>query len=487
MQIIDLTACTLSQMIHKREVSCVEVLTAYLNRLQEVNPKFNAVVSLVDPDRLISTAKERDSQLSRGESMGWMHGMPTAIKDMSWTAGIKTTQGSLIYKDFVPTTDSLLVQRVKGAGAILIGKTNTPEFGLGSHTFNEVFGVTSNAYDFAKTAGGSSGGAAVAVALQMLPVADGSDFMGSLRNPAGWNNIFGMRPSFGRVPMYPNPELYLSQLSTEGPMARDVRDLAALLETQAGADPRVPSSLSSKLTGLSGLNTVLNRTPPSIKIAWLGNLDGYLPMEAGIEDTCLRALKRFVSSGPTQASLENVLPLFNPSSVWSAWLIWRQVLTASRIAPHLINPHNRALLKPEALWEYDQSVGLQANTLTSASVQRSTFYQHMLAHFERHDVLALPSAQVWPFDKTIRYPAEINTLNGSIKMDTYHRWMEVVIYATFAGLPCISVPAGFNANGLPIGVQLIGKPQGDTELLQIAYAYSQTIADLLKVKPLVKP
>jgi len=467
-------------MIHKRELSCVEVLDAYLERVQAYNPKFNAVVSLVDTHELRGLAKERDSQLSRGESMGWMHGMPTAVKDLSLTAGIKTTQGSPIFKDFVPTTDSLMVQRIRGAGAILIGKTNTPEFGLGSHTFNEVFGVTSNAYDFSKTAGGSSGGAAVAVTLHMLPVADGSDFMGSLRNPAGWNNIFGMRPSFGRVPSYPSAELYLSQLSTEGPMARNVSDLASLLEVQAGADPRVPFSLTHKLSGLS---TVLDRAPPSIKIAWLGNLGGYLAMEDGIEDTCLGALKRFVTAGPPQTSLESVSPLFNPSLVWDAWLVWRQVLTASKIAPLLANPHNRALLKPEALWEYEQSVGLQANTLTSASVQRSAFYQHILAHFEHHDVLALPSAQVWPFDKSIRYPSEIKTTRGSIKMDTYHRWMEVVIYATFAGLPCISVPAGFNEHGLPIGLQLIGKPQGDTELLQIAYAYSQTIGVTLKANP----
>ena len=289
MQIIDLPAHVLSEKIHSKEISCVEVLNAYLSRIQLLNPKFNAIVNLVDASELLKIAHLRDAQLSRGESMGWMHGMPIAIKDLSATAGIKTTQGSPIYKDFIPKADSLMVERIKKAGAILIGKTNTPEFGLGSHTFNELFGVTSNAYDPTKSAGGSSGGAAVAVALQMLPVADGSDFMGSLRNPAGWNNIFGMRPSFGRVPSSPAGDFYTAQLSTEGPMAKNITDLAALLEIQSGPDLRSPLSLEGKLTGLT---KVLHHTPASIKIAWLGDLNGYLPLEIDIEDTCLKALQQ---------------------------------------------------------------------------------------------------------------------------------------------------------------------------------------------------
>jgi len=480
MQIIDLPAHVLSERIHSKEISCVEVLNAYLSRIQLLNPKFNAIVNLVDPSELLKIAQLRDAQLIRGESMGWMHGMPIAIKDLSSTAGIKTTQGSPIYKDFIPKTDALMVQRIKEAGAILIGKTNTPEFGLGSHTFNDLFGVTSNAYDPTKSAGGSSGGAAVAVALQMLPVADGSDFMGSLRNPAGWNNIFGMRPSFGRVPSSPVGDFYTAQLSTEGPMAKNVTDLAALLEIQSGPDLRAPLSLEGKLTGFT---KILNQTPASIKIAWLGDLNGYLPMEIGIQDTCLKALQHFTTTGPHGSSLDLVKPNFTPESVWQTWLVWRQALTAAKIAPHLKNPDNRALFKPEALWEFDESIGLEFSTFSNASAQRGVFYQQMLEYFKSHDVLALPSAQVWPFDKSWRYPKEIKTASGLVSMDTYHRWMEVVIYATLAGLPCISVPAGFGSNGLPIGIQLIGKPRGDSELLQIAFAYAQTIEDVLKIKP----
>ena len=480
MQIIDLPAHVLSEKIHSKEISCVEVLNAYLSRIQLLNPKFNAKVNLVDASELLKIAHLRDAQLSRGESMGWMHGMPIAIKDLSATAGIKTTQGSPIYKDFIPKADSLMVERIKKAGAILIGKTNTPEFGLGSHTFNELFGVTSNAYDPTKSAGGSSGGAAVAVALQMLPVADGSDFMGSLRNPAGWNNIFGMRPSFGRVPSSPAGDFYTAQLSTEGPMAKNITDLAALLEIQSGPDLRSPLSLEGKLTGLT---KVLHHTPASIKIAWLGDLNGYLPLEIDIEDTCLKALQHFTTSGPEGSSLDLVKPNFTPKSVWQTWLVWRQALTATKIAPHLKNPDNRALFKPEALWEFDESIGLEFSTFSNASAQRGIFYQQMLEHFKSHYVLALPSAQVWPFDKSWRYPKEIKTASGLVSMDTYHRWMEVVIYATLAGLPCISVPAGFSSNGLPIGIQLIGKPRGDSELLQIAFAYSQSIEDVLKIKP----
>jgi len=289
-----------------------------------------------------------------------------------------------------------------------------------------------------------------------------------------------MRPSFGRVPSSPVGDFYTAQLSTEGPMAKNVTDLAALLEIQSGPDLRAPLSLEGKLTGLT---KILNQTPASIKIAWLGDLNGYLPMEIGIQDTCLKALQHFTTTGPHGSSLDLVKPNFTPESVWQTWLVWRQALTAAKIAPHLKNPDNRALFKPEALWEFDESIGLEFSTFSDASAQRGVFYQQMLEYFKSHDVLALPSAQVWPFDKSWRYPKEIKTASGLVSMDTYHRWMEVVIYATLAGLPCISVPAGFGSNGLPIGIQLIGKPRGDSELLQIAFAYAQTIEDVLKIKP----
>lgn len=472
MQIIDLSANELSLAIHSKGISCVEVMKAYLNRIQEVNPIHNAIVSLLQREALIDQAKDKDKQLGKEGSMGWMHGMPIAIKDLSLTQGIRTTMGSRILKDYIPANDSLMVERIKKAGAVVIGKTNTPEFGLGSHTFNDLFGVTANAFDPSKSAGGSSGGAAVALALKMLPVADGSDFMGSLRNPAGWNNVFGLRPSSGRVPMYPSTDVFLSTLSTEGPMARNVTDLALLLEVQSGHDPRLPFARPDS-GELQNLSACLQAHPTVIRVGWLGNLNGYLPVEAGILEVCEKALNNFETQSQI-ARIEPIPPRFDPERVWQAWLTWRSTLVGARLDPYFINPNNKALIKPEAIWEFNQSQGLEVTALMQASIERTTFYQTMLEHFKHHDVLALPVSQTWPFDKTLRWPQEIITPQGTVAMDTYHRWMEVVIYATFAGLPCISVPAGFNEAGVPMGLQLIGKPGADKELLQIAHLYETT-------------
>ena len=472
-QITALDASALSLAIHGKQLSCREVMQAYLERIADVNPRYNAIVNLQNSDLLLRQADERDAQLARGESMGWMHGMPQAIKDLCNTAGIPTTLGSPLMRNFVPQEDGLMVQRMKAAGCIVVGKTNTPEFGLGSHTFNDVFGTTRNAYDPSRSAGGSSGGAAVALALRMLPVADGSDFMGSLRNPAGWNNVFGMRPSQGRVPMWPVQDAWVSQLGTEGPMGRTVRDVARLLDVQAGFDSRAPLSIAdgAHFTGvLDGFDC------KKVRIGWLGNLSGYLAMEPGILDVCEQGLGRLAILG---CAVEPIALGTPPEKIWQAWLIWRRALVAARIAPFLLNLENRELIKPEALWEYEQARHLTGNEFLNASVQRTAFYQHMLSLFEKHDFLALPVAQVWPFEAEQRWPSQIN----GVAMDSYHRWMEVVIYATFAGLPCISVPAGFDARGLPMGLQLIGKPHGDFELLQLAHAYEQAAQDVLTRKP----
>jgi amidase len=469
----ELSAEALSSAIRTRQVSCREVMHAYLARIAEFNPRHNAIVSLRDGDELLREADARDADLARGAAVGWMHGMPQAIKDMAATKGLRTTLGSPLLRDSVPTEDGLMVARMKAAGCIVIGKTNTPEFGLGSHTFNEVFGVTRNAYDVSKSAGGSSGGAAVALALRMLPVADGSDFMGSLRNPAGWNSVFGLRPSQGRVPAFPAPDVWVAQLSTEGPMARTVQDLARLLDVQAGPDARAPLSLAPHASFADGLQ---GAEGSHARIGWLGDLDGYLPMEPGIIGVCEQALRRFEGIG---CAVEPLAFGHSPDAVWQAWLVWRRWLVAARIAPFLANPVMRASIKPEALWEHDQAAGLTAMQVLQASAQRSAFYQHLLLLFERFDVLALPSAQVWPFDAGLRWPTHI----AGREMDTYHRWMEVVIYATFAGLPCIGIPAGFSAAGLPMGLQLIGKPQGEAALLRLAQAYELAAQDVLQVRP----
>jgi amidase len=469
----ELPAHVLSQAIHNKQISCRELMAATLARVTQVNPSVNAIVSLRGEATLLQEADHYDTMLARGQSMGWMHGLPQAIKDLAPTAGLRTTLGSPLMRDFVPQEDGLMVQRMKAAGCIVIGKTNVPEFGLGSHTFNEVFGPTRNPYALDKTAGGSSGGAAVALATGMLSVADGSDFMGSLRNPAAWNNIFGMRPSQGRVPMWPATDAWVAQLGTEGPMARSVRDLALLLQTQSGFDARAPLSIAGRAVfhWADGSFTSQNK-----RIAWLGDLDGYLPMEPGILDVCGQGLTRLAAIG---CHIEPTALGFAPERVWEAWLVWRKALVASRIAPFLLQAKNRAQIKPEALWEHDSAQTLTGTEFMRASATRSSFYQHLLGLFDKFDYLALPTAQAWPFDVTQRWPEQIN----GQAMDTYHRWMESVIYATFAGLPCISIPCGFNTAGLPMGMQLIGKPQDDLGVLQIAHAYEQVAQEVLARRP----
>ncbi len=471
--ITDAAAHELSAAIHARRISCRELMRSTLARIADVNPLHNAIVSLCDEAALLAQADARDAQLAAGTSLGWLHGIPMAIKDIAATAGIATTMGSPLLRGNVPEHDGLMVARLKAAGCIVIGKTNTPEFGLGSHTFNEVFGVTRNAYDPSKSAGGSSGGAAVALALRMVAVADGSDTMGSLRNPAGWNNVYGLRPSQGRVPMWPASDVWVTQFGTEGPMARNVRDLALLLDTQAGFDARLPLSIAGRERFDKALDGV---DAKALRIGWLGDLGGHLALEPGILSTCEQALTRFAGLG---AAVESVGPNFSPASVWQTWLVWRHWLVAGRIEPFLRDPANRAHVKPEALWEHDEARALTAAQTMAASAERSAYYQHMLALLDRFDVLALPSAQVWPFDAALRWPDRI----GGRAMDTYHRWMETTIYATLAGLPCIALPAGFGSAGLPIGLQLIGQPQGEMALLRIAQAYENASQALLSVRP----
>jgi amidase len=477
MEITSFGASHLSQLIHSKQVSCQEVMQATLARVAQVNPQVNAIVNLRTADELLAEAREHDALLAQNKSKGWLHGIAQAIKDISPCVGLPNTMGSPLLTDFVPKEDGLMVQRMKAAGCIVIGKTNTPEFGLGSHTFNEVFGATRNAYDFSKTAGGSSGGAAVALATNMLSVADGSDFMGSLRNPAAWNNVFGLRPSQGRVPMWPATDVWINQLGTEGPMARDVASLSMLLQTQSGYHRNAPISIAnySYTAGGEGLFSFKN-----YRIGWLCDLQAYLATEPGLLSDCEQGLQRMAQSGAVISPCAFGMP---PAQVWDAWLVWRKALVGSRIAPFMINASNREKIKPEALWEYDNAQDLKGSDLMRASVVRTGFYQSMLKLFETHDFLALPAVQVWPFPVEQRWPQEIMTANGARSMDTYHRWMECTIYATFAGLPAISLPCGFSEAGLPMGIQIIGKPQGDAELLALAKAYEEIAQDVIQRKP----
>jgi amidase len=474
--IVALDAIALSAAIRSRQVSCREVMQAYLDRIDRLNPRLNAIVSLQPRETLLAQADERDAQLARGQWLGWMHGFPQAVKDLAWTRGIASTSGSPLLKDFVPSEDALVVERARAAGAIIIGKTNVPEFGLGSQTYNTVFGATCNAYDTSKTAGGSSGGAAVALAHRMLPVADGSDMGGSLRNPAAFNNVYGFRPSPGRVPKYPAVDTFIEQFGTEGPMARTVPDLAMLLSVQAGYDARAPLSLADDPSVFAGS---LARDFRGVRVGWLGDLDGHLPFDPGVLAVCKGALKPLEAIG---CVVEDAQLGFNPERLWSMWMALRSCVVSGAQQANYADPARRALMKPELVWEVENGLRTSALDVYRASVERTAWYRHLLTLFERFDYLVLPVAQVFPFDIGTPWPREV----GGRVMDTYHRWMEVVIGPTLAGAPAISVPAGFGTEGagrgLPMGVQLIGPPRGDLAVLQLAYAYEQA-ADWVRKAP----
>jgi amidase len=472
--ITDLDADSLSRAIHARSVSCREVMQAYLSRIHRLNPSFTAIVNLAPDEVLLQQADACDAELAQGRSRGWMHGMPQAIKDTGHAVGFPTTFGSPLLKDAMPAVDSVMTARMKAAGCIVVGKTNMPEFGLGSNTYNLLFGDTGNAWDTSVSAGGSSGGAAVCLAQRLLPVADGSDFMGSLRNPAGWNHVFGMRPSQGRIPLWPKGEQFVSQLGIEGPMARSVRDLAQLLSIQAGHDPRAPLSIAE---GPCSFLPEGEPTARGLRIGWLGDLGGHLAMEPGILEVCEQALKALADAG---AVVEPTPLGFDADRLWQAWLLWRRALVAPNVAAVIGQPGARARIKPEALWEYDQAQGLLIGDFMEAAQVRTAFHLHVLQLFERFDLLALPVAQVWPFAIEDHWPRVV----AGRPMDTYHRWMECTLYATFAGAPAISVPAGFDAAGRwPAGLQLVARPMADAQLLRAAAAYEALVPGLLSRRP----
>lgn len=471
-EIVMLDAIALARGIASRQLSCVEVMNAYLDHIERLNPMVNAIVSMRPRDDLIAEARERDAQLARGENSGWMHGFPHAIKDLEATKGIRTTMGSPILKHWVPEVDTILVERIRRAGAIIIGKTNIPEFGLGSHTFNPVFGTTVNAYDQTRGAGGSSGGAAVALALRMLPVADGSDHAGSLRNPAAYNNVLGFRTCYGRVPGDWR-DAFGPSLAVAGPMARTVEDLAMLLSVIAGYDPRLPLSIRQDPMRFA---EPLKRDFKGARIAWLGDFGGYLPFEPGVLEVCRGALRRLEDLG---CVVEEAVPDYPIARVWENWLKLRASQVGAMLREFYVDPARRALMKPEAQWEVENGFKLSAYDIAQAGAVRSAWYQAVRRCFERFDFMVLPSAQVFPFEASIRWPQEIN----GRAMDTYHRWMEVMIPVTMSGCPALNLPAGFSTNGLPMGIQLIGPNHAEMNCLQLGYAYEQASEDLFNHRP----
>ena len=472
-ELLGMDAVTLSKRIKAKEVSCREVMDAFLDHIDRINPVVNAIVSLQDREALRRQSDERDAQLARGEYLGWLHGFPQAVKDLTPTKGILTTQGSPLLKNFVPQADAFLVERMKKSGAIIIGKTNTPEFGLGSQTYNDVFGTTFNAYDQKKTAGGSSGGAAVSVALRMQAVADGTDFFGSLRNPPAFNNVFGLRPSYGRVSAGPAEEIFVGQLSVPGPIGRTVSDVALLLSVMAGHDSRSPLSIEQDP---GAFLEPLKRDFDGTRIAWLGNFGGYLAMEPGVLDLCQDSFKAFESIG---CKIEEAQPDFPPEKRWATFVTLRHWLTAGNLGDFYDDAAQREQLKPEVQWEVEGGLRLSAMDAYKASANRSSFYQVINRMFKTYDYLLLPTAQVFPFDADVHWPQEIN----GKKMDTYHRWMEVCLFATLIGCPVINVPVGFNKDGLPMGMQIMGRNHSDRAVLQLAYSYEQATQWVSKHPP----
>jgi amidase len=454
-ELLDYSASDLARAIAARRASPSEVMAATLARIEAVNPGINAIVSQVDGDLLMAQARAADD----APRAGWLHGMPLAVKDLVATKGLRTTWGSPIYADHVPAKDDLLAARMRAAGAIFIGKTNVPEWGQGSHSFNPVFGATRNPYDTTRTAGGSSGGAAAALAARMVPVADGSDMMGSLRNPAAFCNVYGFRPTWGLVLGDADGDTFLATLATEGPMGRTVEDVANLLAVQAGENAEVPFGRAGQ-----DFASLLTISPKGKRIGWLGDWGGAYPFEPGILPLCEAGLQVFAEMG---CDIDPLPPPFPATDLWQSWVTLRAMLNAGAKRSLYDNSAQRALTKPETIWEIEQGLHLSAAAVHAASVIRSRWYARAARLFDTYDYLIMPSAQVWPFPVEWRWPQTINAQ----AMDTYHRWMEVVVPVSLIGLPALNIPVGFGENGLPMGMQIIGRTGADAAVLAMGQCW----------------
>lgn len=452
-------AVELSGLIRRGEVSCVEVMRAFLTHIDRFNDRINAIVSRAPDEELLELAAQRDAELHRGQYAGWMHGFPIAVKDLHDAAGFPNTGGSPLYADHVPEADELAVRRMRAAGGIVIGKTNVPEFGLGSHSFNPVFGTTRNPYDPERTAGGSSGGAAAALAMRMLPVADGSDLMGSLRNPAAYCNVIGLRPSFGRVPA----EGFVSEPSVIGPMGRTARDTAMLLSVLAGPEESAPLSIEQDP---SVFGEALDRSFEGARIGWIGDFHGYLPTEPGLLAMCERSSTAFEQLGCFVEEVEARLPV---REAWETFSLWRHWMIGKKLHPLYADSTSRPLLKPEAVYEVEGYLSLRVEDITRALEGRNRWRAVVSELFRHYDFLLAPSAQVFPFDAEVRWPADID----GHPMDTYHRWMETTAPWTLSGHPVINLPVGFTGTGLPMGVQVVGRGHDELSLLSLARAYEE--------------
>ncbi len=436
-------------MLAKGSVSAREVLDAHLLRIEDVNPSINAVVTL-SVERAMEDASRADAAHARGVLLGPLHGLPIAHKDLAMTAGIRTTMGSPIFADQVPAEDDLLIARLRAAGCVTVGKTNTPEFGAGSHTFNEVFGVTRNPFDLTRSVGGSSGGAAAALAAGMVPLADGSDLGGSLRNPASFCGVVGLRPTPGTVPRWPTSDP-LDPLSTEGPMGRSAADVALLLGAIAEPHPDVP------LRGAVGPFEPLDRSFDELRVAW-GPTAGGLPVDPAVRTALASVPERFIGHG---WSVEEAFPDLRGAREMFQTL---RAVSFERILGELYDERG-AELKDTIRWNVELARTLTAADVGRAVRERTLLQQRVRAFFEYVDVLALPTVQVVPFPVEVDWVREVD----GVSMPNYLEWMRSCTDITMTGCPAMSVPAGYTPDGLPVGLQLVARPGAELLLLQVAH------------------
>ncbi len=451
-----LPATEIAKLIKNKELSATEVMEAHLAQIDRINPDLNAIVTLL-PERALEGAKAADEKQARGDELGLLHGLPIAHKDLVHTKGIRTTEGSPIYADHVPEQDDMLVERLRDAGSVLIGKTNTPEFGAGSQTFNPVFGATKNPYDLSKTCGGSSGGAAVALASGMLPIADGSDMGGSLRNPANYCNVVGFRPSPGRVPIHPKA-MGWSTLSVLGPMGRNVADVAMLLAAMSGADARDPIMIRE--SGDQFLRP-LSRDFKDVKISWSDDFGG-LPVDERVTAVLQSQRHVFEDIG---CVVEDGEPDFRDAD--EVFKNLRAFAFASKYE-EMLQTH-RGQLKDSVIWNTEAGLKLSAMDYANTEKERTALYHRVREFMDEHEFMIFPVSQVPPFDLTQEYITEIN----GEQMETYIDWMKSCYFISNLGLPAASVPCGFTEDGLPVGVQIVGRHQDDFGVLQLAYAFEQ--------------
>jgi amidase len=452
-----MSARDLAMLIRTKKVSAREVMAAHLERINRVNPTINAIVAKLDDDRCRALAADADQRAARGEALGPLHGLPIAFKDLQPAVGFPFTRGSTIYRNAMPTEDSVLVERLRKAGAIPIGKTNTPEFGMGSHTYNKVYGTTVNPYAPTKSAGGSSGGAGAALASGMLPLADGSDMGGSLRNPGSFNNIVGMRPTVGLVPTAPTALPFVG-FAVNGPLARTVSDTAWLLSVMAGPDPRDPDCA---LSDPSIFQRPLGRSFRGTRVAWCPDLGG-LPLDSRVRAVLSAQRKAFEALG---CVVDDVAPdLAGADSIFLTLRAFRSATTYGSLLAS-----NRDQLKVEAVGELEAGLALKSTDVAQAMVQHGQLLERMRRFQEKYEFILCTVSQLPPFDATLDWP---KTVDG-VTMEHYVAWMKSAYWITATFRPAISVPAGFTPDGLPVGLQIVGRHWADLAVLQLAYAFEQ--------------